>query len=72
MEEKEKQFQVQASGFEGQIASLIASLKDSSEYKIDIRPLKEHVLAQRRRMHQLQVSIEEVTARISGVEDRKG
>ena len=52
MEEKEKQFQVvQATDFEGQIASLTASLKEAGEQQTDIQPLKEHVLAQRRRMH---------------------
>ena len=59
MEEKEKQFQVQVGYFEGQIISLAASLKDDSEQQTNIQPLKEHVLAQRRRMHQLQVSVEE-------------
>ena len=58
-EEREKQYQVQVAGFEGQIASLTASLKDASEQKTDIQLVKEHVLAQRRRMHQLQMSIEE-------------
>ena len=38
---------------EGQNASLTTSLKDASEQKTDVQPLKEHALAQRRRIHQL-------------------
>ena len=64
MEEKEKQFQVQTSDFEGQIASLTTSLKEASEQQIDIQQIKEHVLSQRKRIHQLQVSIEEERCKI--------
>ena len=64
IEEREKQLQVQVASFEGQIASLTASIKDSSEQKIDIQPVKEHVLAQQRKMHQLQMSIEEERCKI--------
>ena len=53
IEEREKQYQVQVASFEGHIAWLIASLKDSSEQQTDIQPLKKHVLVQRRRMHQM-------------------
>ena len=61
---------MQAVNFEGQIASLTTLLKDDSEQQTDIRPLKEHVLAQRRRMHQLQVSIEEERSKISQIDNR--
>ena len=64
IEEREKQYQVHATSFEGHIASLTASLKDASEQQTDIQALKEHVLAQRRRMHQLQVSIEKERCKI--------
>ena len=70
MEEKEKQFQVQAVDFEGQIASLTTSLKQADEQQTNIQPLKEHVLAQRRIMHQLQVSIEEKRCKILQVDNR--
>ena len=70
MEEKEKQFQVQVADFEGQITSLAASLKDASEQQTNIQPLKEHVLAQRRRMHQLQVSIEEERCKVLQIDNR--
>ena len=70
MEEKEKQFQAQAAYFEGQIYSLTTSLKEASEQQTNIQPLKENVLAQRRRMHQLQVSIEEERCKILQVDNR--
>ena len=70
IEEREKQNQVQITSFEGQIASLIASLKDSNEQKTDTHPVKEHVLAQRRRMHQLQMSIEEERCNILQIDSR--
>ena len=69
----EKQYQVQVTTFEGYIASLIASPKDASEQQTDIHFLKEYVLDQRIRMHQLQVSIEEERCKIlqidSGLEE---
>ena len=72
MEEKEKQFQVQVAYFEGQINSLVASLKDASEQQTNIQPLKEHVLTQWRRMHQLQVSIEEERCKVLQIDNRLG
>ena len=57
-------------GFEGQIASLTTSLKDASEQNTDIQPVKEHVLAQRRRVHQLQMSIEEERCKILQIDSR--
>ena len=62
--------QVQVASFEGHIASLTTSLKDSSEQKTDIQPVKEHVLAQRRRMHQLQMSIEGERCKILQIDNR--
>ena len=70
MEEKEKQFQVQVVDFEGHITSLAASLKDSSEQQTNIQPLKEHFLAQQRRMHQLQLSIEEEICKVLQIDNR--
>ena len=55
---------MQVADFEGQITSLAASLKDASEQQSNIQPLKEHVLAKWRRMHQLQVSIEEERCKV--------
>jgi len=61
---------VQVADFEGQINSLAASLKDASEQQTNIQPLKEHVLTQRRRMHQLQVSIEEERCKVLQKDNR--
>ena len=58
-EEKEKQYQMHVGVLEGQIASLIASLKDAMEQKTYFHLLKEHVQTQRRKIHQLQTCIEE-------------
>ena len=52
-EEREKQYQMQVAALEKQNTLLIASLKDAMEQKTDIKPLKEHVLTQRRKIHQL-------------------
>ena len=56
--------------FEGQIASLTTSLRDASEQKTNVQPLKEHVLARQRRMHQLHVSIEEERCKILQIDSR--
>ena len=61
---------MQVASFEGRIASLIASLKDSSEQKTDIQPLKEHVLAQRRIIYQLKMCIEEERCKILQIDRR--
>ena len=45
-------------------------MKEAGEQKTNIQPLKEHVVAQRRRMHQLQVSIEEERCKILQVHNR--
>ena len=55
---------------EEQNASLTASLKDASEQKTDVQPLKEHALAQRRRIHQLQMRIEEERCNIVQIDSR--
>ena len=70
MEEKEKQFQVQEASFKGQIASLTTSLKDASEQKTNIQPVKKHVLAQRRIIHQLQMCIKEERCKILQIDSR--
>ena len=70
LEETEKQFQVQATEFKGQIASLAASLKEAKEHQTDIQPFKKHVLTQRSRLHQLHVPIEEERCRVLQVDNR--
>ena len=61
---KEKQYQMQVAALQEQNTSLTASLKDAIEQKTDIQPLKEHVLTQRKKIHQLQICIEDETCKI--------
>ena len=49
---------------------MIASLKDASEQKTDAQPLKECVLAQRRRIHHLQIHIEDERCNILQIDSR--
>ena len=69
-EEKEKQYQMQVAVLEGQNASLTASLKDAMEQKTDVQPLKEHVLNQRRKIHHLQICVEEGRCKILEIDSR--
>ena len=55
---------------EGQNTSLTASLKDVMEHKTDVQPLKEHVLAQRRKIHHLQMCMEEERCNILQIDSR--
>ena len=63
-EEREKQYQIQVAALEEQNASLTASLKDAIEQKMDFQPLKERVLTQRRKIHHLQMCVEEERCKI--------
>ena len=69
-EEREKQYRMQVATLEEQNTSLIASLKDAMEHKIDFQPLKEHVLTQRRNIHQLQICIENERCKILQIDTR--
>ena len=64
LEELEKQSQVQAIELKEQIASLETSLEESREQQTNFQPFKEHVLTQRRKMHRLQVCIEEERCKV--------
>ena len=70
MEETEKQFHIQATEFKVQITSLAASLKEAKEKQTSIQPFKEHILTQRSRIHQLQVSIEEERCKVLQIDNR--
>ena len=61
---------MQVAILEGQNASLTTLLKDASEQKTDVQPLKEHALAQRRRIHQLKMCIEEERCKILQMDGR--
>ena len=52
-EEREKQYQMQVVALEEKITSLTTSLKDAMEQKTNIQHLKEHVLTQIKKIHQL-------------------
>ena len=64
MEESERQSQVQAAELKEQVASLVATLEEATEQQANIHPFKEHFLAQRSKMHKLQVSIEEERCKV--------
>ena len=49
---------------------MTASLKDAMEQKNDIQPLKEHVLTQRKRIHQIQIWIEDERCKILQIDTR--
>ena len=59
MEESERKSQGQTVELREQVASLTVALKEAREQQVNIQPFKEHVLAQRSKMHQMQVAIEE-------------
>ena len=69
-EERGKQCQMHIVALEGHNASLTASLKDAMEQKMDAQPLKEYVLSQRKKIHQLQVCIEEERCKILQIDSR--
>ena len=68
--EEEKQYQLQVAVLDGHNASLKKSLKDAMEQKMDVEPLKEHVLTQRRKIHHLQMCIEEERCKIVQIDNR--
>ena len=49
---------------------MTTSLKDAIEQKTDVQPLKEHVLAQRRKIHHLQMCVEEGRCNILQIDIR--
>ena len=49
---------------------MTASLKDAMEHKTDIQPLKQHVLTQRRKIHQLHICIEDERCKILQIDTR--
>ena len=55
---------------EEQKDSLTASLKDTMEQKTDIQCLKEYVLSQRKRIHQIQIWIEDERCKILQIDTR--
>ena len=69
LEESERQTQGQNAELKGQITSLTAALEEAKEQQISLHPFKEHFLAQRSKMHQLQVAIEEEQCKVLQVDN---
>ena len=67
-EDKEKQYQTQITALEEHKNSLTALLKSAMEQKADIRPLKEHVLMLRKRIHKKQLHIEDERCKVLQVD----
>ena len=61
---------MQVAALEEQTNSLTASLMDAMEQNTDIQPLKEHVLIQRKRIHQIQIHIEDERCKILQIDTR--
>ena len=69
-EEKEKQYQIPIAALEEQKNSLTASLKSAMEQNADVRPLKKHALMSRKKIHQLQLQIEEERCKFLQINSR--
>ena len=57
LEANERQSQGQEAKLQEQTTSLTAALEEAREQQVSLQPFKEHVLAQRAKMLQLQVAI---------------
>ena len=57
VEDKENQYQTQLAALEEQKNSFRTSLNSAMEQKVDIRPLKEHALIIRKKIHEIQLQI---------------
>ena len=68
--DKEKQYQTQITALEEQKNSLTSSLKSAMEEKADIRPLKQHVLMLRKKIHQIQLQIEDERCKVLQIDTR--
>ena len=64
LEASERQSQGQEEKLKEQITSLTTNLEEAREQQVSLQPFKEHVLAQRAKMLQLQVAIEEERCRV--------
>ena len=70
LEESERQSQEQNVELKEHITLLTAALEEAKEQQVSLHPFKEHILAQRSKMHQLQVSIEEERCKVLQVDNR--
>ena len=53
---------------QAQISSLTTALEEAKEKQVDLQPFKEHVLAQKAKMLQLQTAIEEEICKVLQVD----
>ena len=70
MEANERQSQEHEAKLQEQITSLTAALEEAKEQQVSLQPFKEHVLAQKDKMLQLQTAIEEERCRVLQVDGR--
>ena len=69
MEANERKSQRQEAKLQEKITSLTAALEESKEQQVNLQPFKEHVMARRAKMLQLQVSIEEERCRVLQIDN---
>ena len=70
LEANEKQAQEQEMKLREQISSLATALEEAKEQQVDLQPFKEHVLAQKAKMLQLQIAIEEERCKVLQIDGR--
>ena len=64
LEVNERKSQEQEAKLKEQVTSLITALEEAREQQVSLQPFKEHFLAQRSRMYQLQMAIEEERCKV--------
>ena len=70
LEGSERQSQGQNAELKEQITLLTAALEEAKEQQVSLYPFKEHILAKRSKMHQLQVAIVEERCKVLQVDNR--
>ena len=70
LETNEKQAQEQKARLQEHVTSLTTALQEAKEQQVDLKPFKEHVLAQKAKMLQLQNAIEEERCKVLQIDDR--
>ena len=70
LEANERQSQGQEAKLKEKITSLTTALEEAKEQQVSLQPFKEHVLAQKAKMLQLQTAIEEERCRVLQVDGR--
>ena len=63
LEMNERKYQEKEAKLQEQITSLTTDLEEAKEQHVNLQPFKEHVLAQKAKMLQLQTAIEEEDGR---------